>query len=250
MTSQPGQSLTASPSICTSDRAACAECGSADLSLMIGGRHSGQIKCGACSHVGLPIVVRTYGSGRDWLQVAREAVTIHRAIQDPAELGALLGFLAGQVQPLRVVEIGGAHGGSAWAWLQLPSVGQVVTVDLYDDRLRNDPHVTDPRHVVVGHDSTSADAIATVQALLGADRADLVFIDGGHDLLTVTQDWHNYAPLCSGRGVIAFHDILPWDNQPTMEVHKLWHQISRQRATFDIANRPDSLYGIGVVIAG
>lgn len=248
MTSQPGQPLAAAQSISTSDRVVCPDCGSTDLSLMIGGRHSGEVRCGQCRRVGLPIVQYAEVRARNWHQVAHEAVQLHRAIQDPDELGALLGYLAGQVRPLRVVEIGGAYGGSAWAWLQLPTVGQVVTVDLVDATLRNTPRPVDDRHTVVTGDSTLPSIVDTVGAILGDESADLIFIDGGHDYPTATMDWHNYAPFCSAGGIVAFHDILPWDTHPDMQVHAVWAPIRETRRTFEIIARPHSKYGIGVVI--
>lgn len=217
---------------------------------MIGGQSSGQIKCGQCGRVGLPVVQYAEVRPPDWHMIARQAVIAHHALQEPIELAGLLAYLHGQIRPLRVLEIGGAHGGSAWAWLQLPTVGQVVTVDLPDPVLGNTCRPVDAAHTVIQQDSTAPGTVQLVESVLGDESADLVFIDGAHDYGSVIQDWHNYAPLCSARGVIAFHDILPWADHPEMEVHRLWADIRASREVFELIAAPQSRYGIGIVVAG
>lgn len=189
----------------------------------------------------------TCTSDRNWLAIAHQAVKYRGAIQHPTELAALLGLLAGQVRPVRVLEIGGAHGGTAWAWLQLPTVRQVITVDLPDPALGNTVRSIDPRHFVIEANSRSTQALLSVSELLGRDHADMVFIDGGHDYETAMSDWRVYGVLKAAGGIVALHDILPWEDHPEMQVDAVWAKIRPGHDTIELIARPGSRYGIGVV---
>ena len=58
---------------------------------------------------------------------------------------------------------------------------------------------------------------------LAAGAADLIFIDGGHDLDTVRHDLANYLPFLKPGGIAAFHDFSSLCGVPTA----LWEEIQR-----------------------
>jgi predicted O-methyltransferase YrrM len=56
---------------------------------------------------------------------------------------------------------------------------------------------------------------------LAAGAADLIFVDGGHDLDTVRDDIRNYLPFLKPGGIAAFHDFSSACGVPTA----LWEAI-------------------------
>ena len=72
---------------------------------------------------------------------------------------------------------------------------------------------------VVTGDSRQAAALVP----LAAATADLLFIDGGHDLDTVRQDIAQYLPFVKPGGIAAFHDFQSSCGVPTA----LWESIQR-----------------------
>jgi len=59
---------------------------------------------------------------------------------------------------------------------------------------------------------------------LSPGSADLIFVDGGHDLDTVRHDTTNFLPFVKPGGVAAFHDFSSLCGVPTA----LWEAIQRQ----------------------
>ncbi len=72
-----------------------------------------------------------------------------------------------------------------------------------------------------------------------------MFIDAGHHLDEVTDDWENYGALVQPGGIVAFHDINPSDD-PENEVDQVWAQIREAHDTEEI-NRGHQGGGIGIV---
>jgi predicted O-methyltransferase YrrM len=62
---------------------------------------------------------------------------------------------------------------------------------------------------------------AVTRVPLAAGTADLIFVDGGHDLETVRDDIRNYLPFLKPGGVAAFHDFSSACGVPTA----LWEAI-------------------------
>jgi predicted O-methyltransferase YrrM len=59
---------------------------------------------------------------------------------------------------------------------------------------------------------------------LGPGGADLIFIDGGHDLETVRLDIQNYLPFVKPGGIVAFHDFSSTCDVPSA----VWESIQRR----------------------
>lgn len=186
-------------------------------------------------------------------KVAREAVTAHGAIQKPGELAGLLALLVDRA-PEVVLEIGSDHGGTLWAWQQLPSVRRVLAVDLplggFHSGRRLDTHGVE----AVYGDSHKPETLGCLHELLGVGydesynatpRVDFLFIDGDHTFDGVKADYEMYSPLVRPGGIVAFHDILTHPNMPYVAVDILWRQLGGVKD--EIVTDPQTWGGIGVL---
>lgn len=137
----------------------------------------------------------------DTLKIASEAREQHYAMQHEGEFAVLLALMD-CTGVSTVLEIGGAAGGSAWAFAQLPCMDWITTISLPGKGAVN----VAPG---IAHEIIYADSTDTLLGgnTLGRTTYDMIFIDGGHDEVTCRSDYRNFAPLCSPGGLIVFHDI-------------------------------------------
>lgn len=172
-------------------------------------------------------------------------------LQWEAEFSVLL-ELYRRLAPVRTLEIGTYHGGTLYHWLQNAyEASLVVTLDSYATEVDNrhlypnwKPFGVD-LHVLEG-DSHKSTTSKQVRAL---GPYDWLFIDGGHYLPEVTDDWERYSPMVREGGVAVLHDILTHKNWPSIEVGQLWEQIKSTHLTFEIvADRDAEWGGLGVVL--
>lgn len=184
----------------------------------------------------------------DWLAVAQAAVSEHRAAQKPGELAGLLDMLE-QVKPQVITEIGCDAGGTLWAWSQLPGPPRVIGVDLpggaYSAAAFPETHGAE---LIIGN-SHHKGTFARLQAALGGDLADMLFIDADHTYAGVASDYHGYRPLVRPGGLIVFHDIVPHPHIPSVGVRDLWMEITEHwPSTEIITDREEPWGGIGVLV--
>lgn len=180
--------------------------------------------------------------------IARQAITEHDCYQHPEELAQLLTLLAAVYKPRLVLEIGAGNGGSAWAWAQLPTVTEVISVTLPDpSRIwKCLPHTKD--HCVIEGDSRQADTFHKLTTQLGGNRPDFLWIDGDHSYPTAFSDWFTYRQLVGAEGLIALHDIRPESRYPGFEVDRLWAQIKLHCDTDELIAEGDHIaQGTGLV---
>jgi predicted O-methyltransferase YrrM len=88
-------------------------------------------------------------------------------------------------------------------------------------------------------------------ALLKGRELDFLFIDGDHSYGGVKKDYEDYSPFVRKGGVVAFHDIVRRDNDPTIEVWKFWHELktAHPNAVEFVEDSPERRkIGIGAVI--
>lgn len=184
---------------------------------------------------------------RHWLQIARRAVERHDAIQDPAELGVLLSLMDGEL-PYSVLEIGTWRGGTAWAFGQLPGVGQIITVDL-SSNLGTGPMTWD--HPVqldlIQGDSNLDSTLLRVTRALGNRPADVLFIDGDHRYGQVARDWALYHGLVRPGGLGVLHDIEGTDEGYEIGVPRLWAELRAEHPCTEVVTYPGVKYGTGIV---
>lgn len=96
------------------------------------------------------------------------------------------------------------------------------------------------------HETTIRDRLSKQ---LAGKSIDLLFIDGDHSYEGVKKDFEMYGGLVRSGGMIAFHDIFPQPQDPTVEVHKFWNEIKSLYEYVEIADPvEDYRYGIGVIV--
>lgn len=154
--------------------------------------------------------------------------------------------------PKRVLEVGTYFGGTLYHWLQNAKPGTtIVSLDSYvtgiDNRNMYDDWTPDGVTLVAMEGNSHQQE--TVDEVGGHAPFDWLFIDAGHYLAEVTQDWNLYRPFVAPGGVACFHDILIHRVHPEIEVGHLWAQIKGEYLTFEIiANQKAEWGGIGVVL--
>jgi len=197
----------------------------------------------------VPAGPNTSTSSPNWLTVAQDAIWRFDCQQIPEELATLLALLDGTVRPVTVLEIGGWNGGSAYAWSQLPSVRQVITVTLPDSPLK----VPELANGVIWHkvlaDSQLDDTAAQVRQLVGGGRAGLVWIDGDHTAPAAMRDWQLYGPIAAPGGLVAFHDINDVPQHPEIDVWPVWQHVRTLRRSMALVQAPGQLGGTGIIWA-
>jgi cephalosporin hydroxylase len=147
--------------------------------------------------------------------------------QKKDEILSLLGLVEA-LEPVTVVEIGTASGGTLFMLTEVAAVNAtIISVDLPGGRLggeTSDMRFDYPawrtrlyrgfaREDQTVHalraDSHDVATVREVRRLLGERTIDFLFIDGDHSYDGVRQDFELYSPLVRKDGVVAFHDIVP-----------------------------------------
>lgn len=180
--------------------------------------------------------------------------------QNPLEIEELF-ELACDLEPQRVLEIGTARGGTLYLWTQAARPdATIVSVDLpggpfggaycmyrtpfYQSFAREGQRLHLERA-----DSHDPQTVRQVTDLFANQPADFLFIDGDHTYEGVKADFEQYGPLVRPGGLIGLHDVLPRDDAPAIEVHRLWDQIQSKYDGREIVGPEGSgrKIGIGVV---
>lgn len=151
--------------------------------------------------------------------IAHTAVNQYFASQDQDELATLLAVID-DPGIRRVVEIGTFAGGLTWALERLPHVKQIVTIDLAQR-----PRYIGGKTQFVFGDSSNDATVLRVSNILDDNFADLLIIDGGHELVQVLSDWELYRGFVRHGGMVVFHDINEWGNHPDMQARDVWLKI-------------------------
>lgn len=184
-------------------------------------------------------------------------------MQKRSEFAPFLALLL-RTRPRRVIEIGRGAGGSLWALCRAATDdATIVSVDLpggpyggHDadaetlSRYRSYASPGQDLHLIQG-DSRAAETASAVRAVV--DRADLLFIDGDHTFEGAKRDYETYLPAVRGGGLVVFHDILPHDDYPEIEVHRLWRELRGRKLEIvspaEVTAEGGRWGGIGVLVA-
>lgn len=184
-------------------------------------------------------------------------VTIY---QDHNELKSLR-LIVRELKPKRILEIGSMFGGTLWCWMQDLPGARITSIDMMcwpDDPRR--PVVEQARAcwgdwadaagcrlTVWDRDSRDPETVALARA---GGAYDFIFIDGGHDLQTITADFKHYWPMLWPGGVMAVHDIAQVGD-PSVEVPEWWAGICAG-GDYDCENivYNPGVWGIGVIRKG
>jgi cephalosporin hydroxylase len=176
------------------------------------------------------------------------------------EILSLTNFVAA-LSPKHVMEIGSARGGSFYLWSMLAAAdGKKISVDLpggvYGGEENADASTRARRdelmlswatgvHLIAG-DSHTKEIHDQVQAILGDDKVDFLFIDGDHTYEGVRADYLMYRDFVRSNGYIAFHDINDSDFHRANQVGvgRLWQELEGSKLEF---NEHQDWAGIGVI---
>lgn len=206
------------------------------------------------------VTVEQYHQGVDIAAAVDDAFEVG-VFQHRGELEPFASWLASR-RPVRVLEIGTLHGGTAALWHHIAS-GPVVTVDLPNGRFGAADHGYDlerstrrmmwlkeryPRITSIlgnSHDQMTQSLVADA---FQHQSIDLLFIDGDHTYEGVKRDLEMYRPMVRPGGIIALHDVLdtPKHRKDGCFVHKLWAELPPHKAVFTIGG---PWGGIGVTFA-
>lgn len=204
------------------------------------------------------------------------------AMQLREEIRKLTEILDNQ-NPKNILEIGTAKGGTLYVWNRyLESINEFISLDLPGGRFgggynkkktnifREFSESTEMKFI--RDDSHKSETFETVSKLAG-DGIDFLFIDGDHTYQGVKQDFEMYSQLVSEGGIIAFHDIVNFPDDPSViekrrndideledshllwtephpecEVDEFWKEIAPEYDTEELISHPKQTWaGIGVV---
>ena len=183
--------------------------------------------------------------------------------QNPLEIEELYRTVC-ELHPQRVLEVGTARGGTLYLWTQAATDNAtIVSVDLpmgdfggaypvekvpfYQSFARPKQHLH-----LLRKDSHEPQTVAEVRQLFAGAPVDFAFIDGDHTYDGVKADFINYGSLVRSGGMIAFHDILPRPDMPSIQVDRFWQELKAQYRTRDIIGTDASgrKIGIGLLFVG
>lgn len=185
------------------------------------------------------------------------------------EIGSLLRRLE-EEPPRRMLEIGTWSGGSLFLFAQVATAdAHVISVDLPDGDFGGGyPAWKTPlyrsfarprqRLDLLRADSHDPATVQKVQALLGGEQLDFLFIDGDHSYDGVRQDFESYLPLVREGGLVGFHDIAaPPGGGPVIDsdgslllvgdVPAYWSSVRERYPSEEFVAAAGGCYGIGLL---
>ncbi len=170
-----------------------------------------------------------------------------------------------KIAPERILEIGTAKGGTLYLWTRAAKPrATIVSMDLPDGEFggaypscrlpfyKSFARDNQEMHLLL-EDSHQPETFEKVADIFADKPIDFAFIDGDHSYEGVKADFYQYGPMVRPGGLVAFHDILPRDDLPDIEVHLFWNEIKK---SYDSAEFVDSIetgrkrIGIGLIRVG
>ena len=167
--------------------------------------------------------------------IAETACAEHKAQQRPREFTVTLELVA-SFNPKIILEIGCADGGTLFAWTKICPEVYGITLPGYE--------VNDHGADVIVATSHSAETLARIEDKLNSRQLDMLFIDGDHSYDGVKADWEMYSPLVRKGGLVLFHDVANWVNEP--EVVWFWRDLNKGYMICDALQSVLSV-GFGIV---
>ena len=155
-----------------------------------------------------------------------EKALFYNIEQKPEEIEMLLNFLNNTKNKKFALEIGSNYGGTAYSLCHI--YDYVLTIDIKHnenfDRIKEEF----PGYDYIIADSRSLDTIKAIKNL--GIKFDFIFIDGDHSYDGVMNDYENYKQFLSSEGHMAFHDILPTEenHENNIYVDRLWRELDNQ----------------------
>lgn len=164
-----------------------------------------------------------------------------KPVQVPEELYWLVNKVE-QLHPKTILEIGTEFGGTFKFWEQvLPENGLLIGIDLNH---RFNITKSNKNIQLITGDSTKPKTYGEFLKVLSTTKpnfVDFIFIDGGHDENTVTNDFNIYKKHLSKGGMIAFHDI-----NDLVGVKQFWDKQNYQHKKESMTANKNGI-GIGIL---
>ena len=160
-----------------------------------------------------------------------------------------------------IMEIGTANGGTLFCFSKLaPDDAIIISLDLPESKIDGwHPMWKDSFYqafaktgqdlLLLREDSHAPETLEKVREVLGEKEIDFLFIDGDHSYEGVKKDFEMYGALVRKGGMIAFHDIVPFD-EPSIDggVSRFWKEIAGNYKNQSIVKDADqSGRGIGIL---
>jgi predicted O-methyltransferase YrrM len=132
------------------------------------------------------------------------------------------------------VDLPGGPGGGGYAQWRIPLYKSFALPNQQIHLIRADSH----------HRGT----LEQVEAILGGEQIDFLFIDGDHSYEGVKMDFEMHSPLVKKGGLIAFHDVAVQPPETGCEVNRFWNEIKRKYEYIEIVENWDQKEaGIGLL---
>ncbi len=152
----------------------------------------------------------------DIKQIAQES----RASQDKLELEELL-LRVDVINPKTIVEIGVHRGRSLVTWKRAWPNARVIGIE--KDANGIDLADTSECQLIIG-DSHHLKTLEELEARLGGNKIDFLFIDADHTFNGVSRDFQLYKEYVRKGGMIALHDAFI-KSHPEIEVFEFFNLI-------------------------
>lgn len=162
-----------------------------------------------------------------------------------------------KMNPLTVLEIGTARGGTLVLWTRLAQPNAtIVSIDLPDGKFgggysRRRESVyrrfarKDQKLHLLRLDSHAQSTFEMAKRLFGETPVDFLFIDGDHTYEGVRRDWEMYSQLVRPGGAIAFHDVA--GNYEDTQVKRLWDSLKPDFRHRECIRDQNGYYGVGIL---
>jgi hypothetical protein len=156
--------------------------------------------------------------------------------QNMIELLGLVNVLRGHKLEC-VCEIGTFRGGTLFIWCRLAAPdAKIFSIDLpggaygggYTERsVPFFESFCKPGQTLccLRGDSHQAKLREEFARALNGRQLDFLFIDGDHTYAGVRQDFDDYSPFVRTGGLVAFHDVAPRPDEPTIQVDRFWNEL-------------------------
>lgn len=179
--------------------------------------------------------------------------------QVKSELIRLLKILK-TTKPKYILEIGTAGGGTLFLISKVAKKDAVIiSVDLpggihgggypkWKSSLYRFSISSHQKLYLIRANSHDINTLRKIEAILGGNKIDFLFIDGDHTYSGVKNDFNLYKKLVKSKGIIAFHDIAKHPSKMNCHVNNLWNEIKHNYDYLEIIqDRGQNWAGIGVI---
>lgn len=177
--------------------------------------------------------------------------------QNEKEFEKLLKVFQGLDRKMYILEIGSLLGETLKYWIDYCDNGAtIISVDMLvsqqDGRYKAQKFGHMEQWYAWALDKCNLSIIETnsvigetiIKVAKTVPELDFLFIDGGHDELTVFNDFNNYKSLVRSGGVIAFHDIAKY--HPGSKARVVWDLVKNNYRHEEFVE-DDNNFGIGVL---